>query len=115
MDAMAGKPNLSLMPLELTRQLTSLGQRIRSARQARRLRLEDVAQKTGLSRKTVEAVERGEPSTSLGAYIAVLGCMSLAQEIDLIADPGLDREGLALRFSVAEKRVRLTQKVDNDF
>ncbi|NMM20951.1 MAG: helix-turn-helix domain-containing protein [Rhodoferax sp.] len=103
------------MPLELTQQVTLLGLRIRGARQARRLRLEDIADKTGLSRKTVEAVERGEPSTSLGAYVAVLGCMSLTQELDLIADPGLDREGLALRFSVAEKRVRRPQKVDNDF
>jgi len=112
---MARSPNLSLMPVELTRQLSSLGLRIRSARQARRLRLEDIADKTGLSRKTVEAVERGEPSTSVGAYVAVLGCMSLAQELDLVADPGLDREGLALRFSVPEKRVRLTHKLDNDF
>jgi transcriptional regulator with XRE-family HTH domain len=107
--------NLSLMPLELTRQAASLGLRIRGARQARRLRLEDVADKTGLSRKTVEAVERGEPSTSLGAYLAVLGSMGLARELDLLADPGLDREGLALSFSVAEKRVRLPRKIDNDF
>lgn len=107
--------NLSLLPLQLTDQVKSLGRRIRGARQARRLRLADIAEKTGLSRKTVEAVERGEPSTSLGAYVAVLGCMSLSQELDLIADPGLDREGLALRFSVAEKRVRLARKVDNDF
>ena len=115
MVAMARSPNLSLMPVALADQVSALGLRIRGARQARRLRLEDIADKTGLSRKTVEAVERGEPSTSLGAYVAVLGCMSLAQELDLIADPGLDREGLALRFSVADKRVRLSQKVDNDF
>ena len=115
MVAMARSPNLSLMPLVLTQQVTSLGVRIRSARQARRLRLEDIADNTGLSRKTVEAVERGESSTSLGAYIAVLGCMGLAQELDLLADPGLDREGLALHFSVADKRVRPSQKVANDF
>lgn len=115
MTTMTRTTNLSLLPLELTHQVTALGRRIRSARQARRLRLEDIADKTGLSRKTVEAVERGEPSTSLGAYVAVLGCMSLGRELDIIADPGLDRDGLALRFSVAEKRVRLTQKVDNDF
>ncbi len=112
---MTRSPNLSLMPVELTRQVSSLGLRIRAARQFRRLRLEDIAGKTGLSRKTVEAVERGEPSTSLGAYVAVLGCMSLAQELDLVANPGLDLEGLALRFSVPEKRVRLTHKLDNDF
>lgn len=112
---MARKPNLSLLPTELSEVAPSLGLRIRAARQARRLRLEDVAEKTGLSRKTVEAVERGELSTSLGAFIAVLGCMNLADALDLVADPGLDREGLALNFSVSDKRVRLSTKVDNDF
>jgi transcriptional regulator with XRE-family HTH domain len=112
---MARTPNLSLLPLGLAQQAQSLGGRLRAARQARRLRLVDVAHKSGLSRKTVEAVERGEPSTSLGAYLAVLGSMGIGQELDLIADPGLDREGLSLRFSVREKRVRLPAKVDNDF
>lgn len=115
MVAMARAPNLSLLPTELSEVAPSLGSRIRAARQARRLRLEDVAEKTGLSRKTVEAVERGELSTSLGAYIAVLGAMNLAEALGLVADPGLDREGLALNFSVSDKRVRLSTKVDNDF
>lgn len=112
---MARTANLSLLPTELAEAAPSLGSRIRAARQARRLRLEDVAEKTGLSRKTVEAVERGELSTSLGAYIAVLGSMNLAEALALVADPGLDREGLALNFSVPDKRVRLSTKVDNDF
>jgi transcriptional regulator with XRE-family HTH domain len=112
---MARTPNLSLLPLGLTDQAKALGGRIRAARQARRLRLEDVARKSGLSRTTVEAVERGETSTSLGAYLAVLGSMGLGQEIDLIADPGLDREGLSLQFSLPDRRVKLPAKVDNDF
>lgn len=112
---MGRSPNLSLLPFALTDQAKALGARIRTARQARRLRLEDVARKSGLSRTTVEAVERGETSTSLGAYLAVLGSMGIGQEIDLIADPGLDREGLSLQFSVADKRVKLPTKVDNDF
>ncbi len=107
--------DLSLLPVELAQAVLALGSRIRAARQARRLRLEDVAEKTGLSRKTVEAVERGQLSTSIGAFIAVLGSMSLADTLDLVADPGLDREGLALTFSASDKRVRLSGKVDNDF
>ena len=112
---MARAPNLSLLPVELAAVAPALGSRIRAARQARRLRLEDVADKTGLSRKTVEAVERGELSTSFGAYVAVLGSMNLADMLGLVADPGLDREGLALNYSVTDKRVRLSTKVDNDF
>ena len=112
---MARTANLSHLPEELAGAAPALGRRIRVARQARRLRLEDVADKTGLSRKTVEAVERGELSTSFGAYIAVLGALNLAGALELVADPGLDREGLALTYSVANKRVRVARKVDNDF
>jgi transcriptional regulator with XRE-family HTH domain len=112
---MGRRPTLYLLPVELTQIGPALGLRIRAARQARRLRLADVAEKTGLSRKTVEAVERGEVSTSLGAYIAVLGCMGLTDALSLVADPGLDREGLALHFSALDKRVRVGGKIDNDF
>lgn len=108
-------PNLSLLPFGLSEQAKALGLRIRAARQARRLRREDVAQKSGVSRTTIEAVERGETSTSLGAYLAVLGSLGLAEELDLIADPGVDREGLSLQYSVSGKRVKLPTKVDNDF
>ncbi|WP_157266764.1 helix-turn-helix domain-containing protein [Azohydromonas aeria] len=112
---MARAPQLSLDPAAL-RQAVDLGARIRIARQRRRLRLEDVAQKTGLSRSTVEAVERGAPTTAFGAYLSVLTVLGLARELDLLADPGLDRDGLALELSVADKRVRLPRKdLGNDF
>ena len=101
---------------QLARQAAELGSRIRTARQRRRLRLADMADKTGLSRSTIEAVERGALGTSLGSYLAVLGAMGLARELDLIADPGLDRDGLALELSVTDKRIRVRPgPADNDF
>jgi transcriptional regulator with XRE-family HTH domain len=112
---MARAPKLNL-DSEALRQAAVLGRRIRIARQRRRLRLEDVAEKTGLSRSTVEAVERGALTTAFGAYLSVLTVLGLARELDLLADPGLDREGLALQLSVADKRVRLPHKdLGNDF
>jgi hypothetical protein len=57
----------------------------------------------------------GRRSTYMGADIAVLGCMGLADALGLVADPSMDREGFALTYSVKEKRVRLSAKVDNDF
>jgi transcriptional regulator with XRE-family HTH domain len=97
-------------------QAAALGSRIRAARHRRRLRLEDLAEKAGISRTTVEAVERGALTTSLGAYLAVLAALGLSRELDIVADPGLDRDGLSLEFSIPEKRVRLPRKdLDNDF
>lgn len=108
-------PRLQLDPAT-RQQVVELGARIRLARQRRRLRLEDVAQKTGMSRATIEAVERGELTTAFGAYVSVLGVLGLLGELALLADPGLDREGLALEFLVADKRVRVQRRdLGNDF
>lgn len=92
-----------------------LGQRIRAARTRRRLRREDLAQRAGVSRSTLEAIERGELATGIGAYVRALWALGLDQELDLIADPGLDREGLALELSAQTKRVRVRTKVADDF
>ncbi|CAN7782135.1 helix-turn-helix domain-containing protein [Variovorax sp. LjRoot175] len=92
-----------------------LGQRIRAARTRRRLRREDFAQRAGVSRSTMEAIERGELNTGIGAYVKALWALGLDEEVDLLADPGLDRDGLALELSTQTKRVRVGTKVDNDF
>jgi transcriptional regulator with XRE-family HTH domain len=107
--------NKALFSAELVERLRRLGQRMRDARMHRRLRQVDLAKKAGLSRSTIESIERGEASTSLGAYAHTLWVLGLDRELDLLADPGLDREGIALTFSSAEKRVRPRTKLDNDF
>jgi hypothetical protein len=68
-----------------------------------------------VSRSTIEAIERGSIETSLGGYLRVLWAMGLNNEVELLADPGLDREGLALSFSSQSKRVRVDKALDNDF
>ena len=112
---MPRKIKATLLSEELIDRLRRLGQRVRDARVHRRLRQIDLAKKSGLSRTTIESIERGEASTSLGAYAHILWVMGLDREIDLLADPGLDREGMALVFSSADKRVRPRGKIDNDF
>lgn len=73
----------------------------------RRRRQADVATKLGFSRKTINAIERGSMATSAGAYLSVLWVYDLRQEVELLADPTLDRESSALTFDVAEKRVKV--------
>jgi transcriptional regulator with XRE-family HTH domain len=95
--------------------LQRLGARIREARVHRRLRQQDVAEKARVSRGTIEAVESGEPGTSIGTYIQVLWVLGLDRELELVADPGIDREGLALTYSSTDKRVRPARRIRNDF
>ncbi len=105
-------PNL---PDEISEQLIALGLRIRVARVRRKFRQADLARQAGLSRTAIEAVERGEPTTGIATYLRALWAMGLNREFDLVADPGLDRDGLSLELSVLTKRVSVARKANNDF
>jgi DNA-binding XRE family transcriptional regulator len=95
--------------------LQRLGSRIRLARIRRKLRQEDLAHQIGRARATVVAIEKGSPNTEIGAYAAALWALGLLQELDLVADPGLDRDGQALAFCAIDKRVRLRRQLNNKF
>jgi DNA-binding XRE family transcriptional regulator len=109
---MALTPSLDDAPAQ---SLVRLGSRIRIARLRRKLRQEDLAKQIGRTRATVIAIEQGSPTTEIGAYICALWVLGLLRELDLVADPGLDRDGQALSFSAADKRVRLRRQLDNKF
>jgi DNA-binding XRE family transcriptional regulator len=95
--------------------LVRLGARIRQARIRRKLRQEDLAKQIGRARATVVAIEKGAPNAEISAYVSALWALGLLQELDLVADPGLDRDGQALTFSAADKRVRPRQTLNNKF
>jgi transcriptional regulator with XRE-family HTH domain len=92
-----------------------LGARIRLARLRRKLRQEDLAAKIGRTRATVIAIERGSSKTEIGAYVSALWVLGLLQELELVADPGPDRDAQALCFSAADMRVRLRRQLNNKF
>src|SRR5580693_570004 len=95
--------------------LIRLGSHIRIARLRRKLRQEDLAGQIGRARATVIAIEQGSATTEIGAYVSALWALGLLRELDLVADPGLDRDGQALTFSAADKRVRLRRQLNDDF
>lgn len=103
------------LPPEIGLRLRGLGTRIRDARLHRKLRQVDLAERTGLSRSTIEAIERGSPETAMGAYARVLWVMGLDREIDVLADTAIDQEGAALEYSPGERRVRVRKGLGNDF
>ncbi len=95
--------------------LQRLGSRLRLARTRRRLRQDDLARQIGRSRATVVAMEKGSARTEIGVYVSALWTLGLLEELDLVADPGLDRDGQALTFSAADKRVRPRRPLNNKF
>lgn len=107
--------SMDVLPLEVDEQLKKLGGRVRAARKRRKWRVIDLAERADLSRTAIDAVERGSATTGMGTYMRALWALGLNGELDLLADPGLDRDGLALEISAQTKRVRVGRKVANDF
>src|SRR5438552_2486794 len=69
----------------LQRLLAGIGENIRLARLRRKFSTTLVAERAGIARNTLRAIERGEPSVTFGAYANVLLCLGLEKDLRLIA------------------------------
>lgn len=70
---------------KLTSLLTGLGENIRLARLRRHLTTTMLAERAGMTRMTLRAIEKGESTVSLGAYANVLFSLGLEKDISLVA------------------------------
>jgi transcriptional regulator with XRE-family HTH domain len=104
------------LPAEVERILVQLGRHIRIARLRRKLRLEDLAERVGISRYLMSDIEKGKPTTTIAAYIAALWALGLSDAMFDIADPDRDLEGKTLEAARAPKTAaKRTRSLDNEF
>lgn len=73
-----------LLP-RLTRSLEAMGGNLKLARLRRKFSAETVAQRAGISRKTMYRVEQGDPAVALGIYARVMQALGLEQDLSLLA------------------------------
>src|SRR5258708_11348797 len=77
----------------LARLLTGVGANIKKARLRRSYSAETVAQRAGITRKTLYRVERGDPAVALGIFARVLQALRLESDLGSIAsDDALGRK-----------------------
>lgn len=65
--------------------LSQLGENIRLAYKRRKYTQKLLSERTGLSRMTIRKIEQGDPTVSIGHYVAVLGVLGLASDLTLVA------------------------------
>ena len=72
--------------------LEQMGHQIRMVRQRRKISVNLVAERAGVSRKSVWAVEKGSPSVAIGIYLKVLHALNFDRDLlKICADDPLGR------------------------
>lgn len=99
----------TLLP-RVQRTLTALGERVRLARLRRDLSSEMVAERAGVSRQTINALENGSGSVSMSTWVQVLYVLGLESDLDLVARD--DELGRALQDAKlpTRRRARKTRR-----
>ena len=100
------KKSIVLLP-ETKNILQQMGMQIKYARLRRQITAELVAERAGISRATLVAIEKGSPSVAMGCYAAVLHALNyMDKDLLLIAkDDELGRKLQGLNLPV-RKRIR---------
>jgi transcriptional regulator with XRE-family HTH domain len=104
-------PRKSASPHPAVRRLLGeLGENIRLARLRRGFSMELVAERAGMSRPTLRAVESGEPGVSLGSYANVLHSLGLHEDLALVArDDELGRKLQDARLPTRRRAPKRTE------
>jgi transcriptional regulator with XRE-family HTH domain len=89
--------------------LLQLGQRLKAARHSKGLTSTQVAAAAGLSRMTLNAIESGEPSPTMGSYVRVMGALGFGADLALLANPAPPRHESQKTAVLEDTRVSLSR------
>jgi transcriptional regulator with XRE-family HTH domain len=102
-------------PFEVESALKNLGRNLRTARLRRNLTIAEVAERIGTGPRPIGDAERGKPTTSAAVYVALLWAYNLVGQLDPVAAPDSDEQGLALIDTRQRSRSHDKNRLDNDF
>ena len=86
--------------------MTKLGHDIGIARRKRRLTVEMMAERMGVSKPTYFRVVRGDPTVGLGMFAMALFVLGLGSPLGDLVDASRDDQALVLDIERLPKRVR---------
>ena len=91
--------------------LEQMGEQIRLARLRRKLTTELVAERAGISRQTLNSIEKGSPTVAIGSYAAVLHALNNL-DADLLLIASDDEFGRKLQDLELPTRKRAPKRGD---
>lgn len=103
----SGRFSENPLPLPVERALVSAGDDLALARRRRGLSTLSMAERAGISKKTLYRLEQGDPGVSWGAVLRVLNILNLLPELNKALNTSNDALGLALMNKAVAKRIRV--------
>jgi transcriptional regulator with XRE-family HTH domain len=103
------KTSPTLLP-RIARLVQEYGGKLKLARLRRKYSAETVAQRAGISRKTLYRVEQGDPSVALGIYARVMQVLRLESDLSKLAVD--DVLGRKLQDANLEPKRRSPRRLD---
>lgn len=104
--------NRAHLPIPVIKVLRKLGQDINDARRRRRITIELMAERANLSRATIGKIEKGDPTTSMGGYAAVLFVLGMQERLNDLVDSVHDLIGRRLEDEKLPQRIRMPKRKD---
>ncbi len=101
---------ISPLPIPVRKALKKLETDIYDARRRRRIPTTLMAERAGISRTTLNKVEKGDPSISLGIYASVLFVLGITERLAELADIKFDETGRRLDEENLPKRTHLLSR-----
>ncbi len=98
------------LPIPVIKALRKLGQDINDARRRRRVTIELMAERAGLSRATIGKIEKGDPTTSMGGYASVLFVLGMHARLSDVVDSVHDLIGRRLEDEKLPQRIRMPNR-----
>ncbi|PCJ22348.1 MAG: hypothetical protein COA94_09245 [Rickettsiales bacterium] len=95
------------LPIPVKKAMWKLGKDINNARRRRRVTMELMAERAGISRITLAKIEKGQSSVSIGAYASALFVLGMTSRLENLADSEHDLVGRELEEENLPKRIRL--------
>jgi DNA-binding XRE family transcriptional regulator len=102
--------NIVKLPIPVIKALCKVGQDISDARRRRRITIKLIAERADLSRTTIGKIEKGDPTTSIGGYAAVLFVLGMESRLSDLVDSVHDIVGRRLEDEKLPQRVRTPNK-----
>lgn len=102
------------LPIPVIKALRKVGQDISAARRRRRITIQLMAERADVSKATIGKIEKGDPTTSMGAYSAVLFVLGMTNRLNDLVDVIHDFTGRQLENERLPQRIRIPREKNHE-